>query len=188
MRATSPGQPAHLLLDVLDVLTEMDVPCALVGALAVSYYGIPRSTSDADAAIWLDGTGKSRQDVAAAIRARGFFTELRQGEIDDPILGVILVKDIYQNRADLLLGIRGMDPDTPHRCVSSSLLDSSVRIVGIEDLIAMKVSAGGPQDLKDVRGILRVSGTLIDRQLLRSITGRYGDDAVGILDKLLANP
>ena len=185
MRATGPAQPAHLLLDVADILNELGIPNALVGAFAVSYYGVPRSTDDADSAVWLSGTGKSEQDVMRRLLDVGYRAELKRGDIDDPILGAIVVEDAHENRVDLLLGVRGMDPDAVHRCVWASLLDSSVRIIGAEDLIAMKTFAGGLQDLEDVRGILQVSGTLLNIALLRELVRRYGADAADDLDKLL---
>ncbi len=184
MRVTGPGEPAHLLLDIADLLLEFGISYAVVGAFAVSYHGVPRYTDDADAALWLKGTGKSEKDVAARLVAAGYRAELKRGDIDDPILGSILVKDQYENRVDLLLGIRGMDPEASSRCVSAKLLDSSVRIMGAEDLIAMKVSAGGLQDLEDVRGILQVSGNLLNLELLRNLTSRYGPDAARTLDDL----
>jgi len=60
-----PGEirTSDLLLDVVDVLNELCIPYALAGALAASYYGIPRSTSDADSVVWLNDTGKTEGDL-----------------------------------------------------------------------------------------------------------------------------
>jgi hypothetical protein len=185
MRTTGPAQPAQLLLDVVDLLTDLHVQYAVVGAFAVSFYGVPRATSDADTVVWFSGSGKSEQDLKDYLLAAGYDAQLNRGDIDDPISGAIVVKDRHGNRADLLLGVRGMNPDAASRCVSASLLDSSIRIIGAEDLIAMKVFAGGPQDLEDVRGILQVSGHLLNLQLLRSLTRRYGDDSTNKLVELL---
>ena len=88
-------------------------------------------------------------------------------DIHDPISGVVVLEDPYHNRMDLILGIRGMDPNALRRCVNAALLDSSVRIIAAEDLIAMKIFAGGTQDLEDVRGIFHVSGR--DMNLLRNL-------------------
>jgi hypothetical protein len=175
-----------LLLDIIDILGELGVPCAVVGALAVSYHGIPRSTTDADATIWLSGTGKSAQDVCDKLVNTGYQAKLSRGDVDDPISGVIAVHDVHDNRADLLIGVRGMDPDVRSRCASTALLDSPVSIIGAEDLIAMKVFAGGPQDLEDVRGILQVSGELLNMDLLHELARRYGTDAATSLSSLLA--
>lgn len=186
MKATGPNQPAQLLLDIVDLLHQLGVPCAIVGALAVSYYGIPRSTTDGDATIWLSGTGKSAKDVTAALVNTGYQAKLSLGDLEDPIQGVIVIKDLHENKADLLIGVRGMDPEVVNRCISTTLLDSPVRILGLEDLVAMKVFAGGPQDLEDVRGILQVSESILNVDLLRGLAARYGTEASRTLGHLLA--
>jgi hypothetical protein len=185
MRTTGPAQPAQLLLDVVDLLTDFHVQYAVVGAFAVSYYGVPRATSDADTVIWFSSTGKSEKDLKDHLLAAGYGAQLNRGDVDDPISGAIIVKDRHGNRVDLLLGVRGMDLDAVSRCVSASLMESSIRIIGAEDLIAMKIFAGGPQDLEDVRGIFQVSGHLLNLELLRSLTQRYGDDSANELAELL---
>src|SRR5213083_791637 len=63
MRPTGPGQPAHLLLDVLELVNGFGIPYAVVGAFAVSYYGVPRFTNDADSVIWLRDGGESANDL-----------------------------------------------------------------------------------------------------------------------------
>lgn len=185
MRATGPSQPALLLLDVLDILQGHGIPHAIVGALAVSYYGVPRASIDADAAIWLQGTGRDAGDLKNALAGAGYTVKLRRGDIDDPIAAVIAIEDAYGNAADLLIGIRGMDPDVQTRCVTSVLFDTPVRIMGAEDLVAMKVFAGGPFDLADVRGIFQVSGESLNIDLLRKSARGYGKQALETLTKLL---
>lgn len=78
-----------------------------------------------------------------------------------------------------------MDPEAVRRCVSTSLLDSPIRIMAAEDLIPMKIFAGGFQDLEDVKGILQVSGKLLNLDLLRRLARRYGTDVARTLDDLL---
>ena len=85
MRATGPGQPAHLLLDVVDLLNEFGIPYAVVGAFAVSFYGVPRYTSDADSVIWLKGTGTSEQELMSRLVSAGYRAELQRGDIDDRV-------------------------------------------------------------------------------------------------------
>ena len=142
MRTTGPDQPEQLLLDVSDLLVEFGVSYALVGALAVSYYGVPRATTDADSVIWMRDIDKTADDLRKRLVEGGYHAELRLGDLDDPILQSIRVEDGYRNRVDLLLGIRGMDPDAVHRCVSAGFFGSTVRVIGAEDLIAMKIFAG----------------------------------------------
>jgi hypothetical protein len=185
VRVAGAGQPALLLLDILDILQQLGVPAAIVGALAVSYHGVPRSSVDADAAIWLQGTGKNAVDVQNALAASGYKVRLSCGESDDPIAGVLIIEDDYGNVVDLLIGIRGMDPDAQTRCVSSALLEYPVRIIGAEDLVGMKLFAGGPQDVSDARGILRTSRESLDFDLLHKVAQRYGADVLLKLNSLL---
>jgi hypothetical protein len=185
MRTTGPGQPELILLDVMDVLDQLGIPCALVGAFAVSYYGVPRATTDADCMAWMNDTGKSADDLKSQLLASGYRAELRQGDADDPIRQSIRIEDAYENRVDLLLGVRGMDPNAIHRCVPAHIADAFPRVIGPEDLIGMKLFAGGPQDMIDVRGILQVSRDRLNLDLLHHVTRLYGTDVVQKLDALL---
>jgi hypothetical protein len=54
-----------------------------------------------------------------------------------------------------------------------------------EDLIGMKIFAGGPQDMLDVRNILQVSRELLNLDLLRQVAHRYGPDVLRTLEELL---
>ena len=86
----------------------------------------------------------------------------------------------------MILGIRGMDPQAAERCITTTVLGFSVRIIAVEDLIAMKVFAGGIQDLEDVRGILQVSANHSDLKLLKAVTHRYGIEVARALDAILS--
>jgi hypothetical protein len=55
---------------------------------------------------------------------------------------VIAVKDSYENRLDLRLGIRGLQPQAFARTKSTTIFGATIDIVGCEDLIAMKTFAG----------------------------------------------
>jgi hypothetical protein len=66
-----------------------------------------------------------------------------------------------------------------------TLLDSTVEIISAEDLIGLKLFAGGPQDRIDVRGILQVWRERLNPDLLRQVCRRYGADEAQNLDELL---
>jgi len=185
VRVSGSGQPVHLLLDIVEVLRELRIPYALVGGLAVSFYGTPRSTNDADTIIWLEKSGKTRKDLETSLASHHYITETRIGDVGDPVSGVIAVKDSYENRLDLLLGIRGLQAQAFTRTKSTTIFGATIDIIGCEDLIAMKTFAGGVQDLEDVRGILAVSGELLDFELLRNIADHYGQPVAQKLDAML---
>ena len=185
MRPTGPAQHGELLLDIVGILSELAIPYAVIGALATSFYGIPPSTTDGETMVWMKGTGKTERDLTDRLAEAGYRATFKQGDLDDPILGSIIVEDEHGNRVDLLLGIRGMDPDAAGRCVSARLLDSSISMIAAEDLIPMKISAGGFPDITDVRGILQVSGELLNLELLRQLAARYGAAVTRKLNELL---
>jgi uncharacterized nucleotidyltransferase DUF6036 len=182
MKVTGPGQPVQLLVDIIDVLSALQVPYAVVGALAVSFHGVPRSTNDADAVIWLERPGKTETILTRHLMDSGYQIQFRPGDIDDPVTGV---EDEHQNRVDLLLGIRGLAPDARERSIVAKIQDIPVRFISAEDLVAMKVFAGGLQDLEDVKGILRVSKETLDFGLLKSLVSRYGVETTTRLVQIL---
>jgi hypothetical protein len=174
-----------MLLDVVDVLERKGVPYAVVGGFAASFHGQERATSDSDAAVWLEKTSLRRDDVANALREAGFQVEVRAGGPDDPIAAVIRIHDSFKNRCDLLLGVRGMSVEAPSRSVPARLMGREIRMMGAEDLTAMKISAGGVKDLMDIERILQVSGEKLDIALLEKLTRRYGREEARTLASLL---
>jgi len=185
MRANGPGQSSLLLLDVVDILNKSHISYAVIGALAASFYGTIRASMDADVLIFLKKAEKGTQNLLNELVRAGFLATQRQGDADDPVVGVINIQDNYNNRVDLLLGIRRMPEDIFSRTINSPFLGSQIRIVGLEDFVAMKIFAGGPQDTEDVKNVLEVSAEKINVTLLRKLTLNYGKVELKKLETLM---
>lgn len=183
MRTSRSGESALLLLDVVDVLAREQVDYAVIGAMAASVHGVLRASMDADALLSI--TTQQLGPLQERFRNAGFFTELRRGDLDDPIAAVLALSDEFSNRVDLLVGLRGLEQEAFQRAIDVTFQGGMLRVVCVEDFIAMKVFAGGPQDIADARYALAASKQAIDRDLLRRLTARYGRDAIGALDSLL---
>src|SRR5690348_15742273 len=149
MRARAPGQSVLLLLDVVDVLAAQRVDYAVIGAIAASVHGAIRATTDADALLSV-GLPKLRK-LVKALQVAGFGTDLREGDPQDPIPGLLAATDRHGNRVDLLAGLRGLDSDTFERVIEVPFRGGTLRVIGREDFIATKCFAGGPQDIADAR-------------------------------------
>jgi hypothetical protein len=108
MRASRFGQSPLLLLDVIELLKREGVEYAVVGALAAAVYGSIRASADADALVSV--TINKLSSLSQVFRKKGLMTELRRGDSEDPIPALLIVSDEYQNRVDLLGGLRGLDP------------------------------------------------------------------------------
>lgn len=117
----------------------------------------------------------------------GFATELRRGDPDDPISGMLVLSDSHNNQVELLGGLRGIYPAIFSRTAEVPFLGVGLRFVGREDLIAMKCFAGCPQDLLDAQSAYRCAQGPVDLDLLRAVTRRFGREAADNLEQVLAN-
>jgi hypothetical protein len=183
MRPTGVGQSALLLLDAIALLGREQIPHAVIGAMAASIHGAVRASLDADAVISL-GSAKLA-DLERAFEAAGFQIELRRGGEDDPIPAVLHLSDRFKNRVDLLVGLRGLEPEAFSRAIDVQLQGASMRVVGREDFIAMKAFAGSPQDISDARNAITAARGSLDLALVRRLAKRYGRDASEGLEQLL---
>jgi hypothetical protein len=186
--AKGPGQSALLLLDVIRALDIRRIPYAVVGAFAASFYGVIRASLDTDAVISMDRAGAGIDTLRAAFRQGGLTTTYRKGDLRDPIGAVLNVEDRFGNRVDLLIRVRGMEEGVFTRTVATRFMGRTIHLVCVEDFIAMKLFAGSPQDLRDAAGALKVSGTRVDRSLLKRLTQQYGGSALHRFESLLKGP
>ena len=185
MRASRPGESALLLLDAIEVLDGARVDYAVIGALAASVHGAIRASMDAD--VLLLAGMRVAGDLERSFAAAGYDAELTQGDQADPIPGLLRIRDAFENRVDLLIGLRGMDPAAFARGIVVPFRGAHLNFIGREDFIAMKVFAGGPLDLLDAARALSAGGTSVDLSLVRRLAGGFGKDAERALERLLAD-
>lgn len=183
MRTRRAGQSALLLLDAVEVLTNERIGYAVIGAMAASVHGVVRASLDADALLSI--TTQELGNLQERFKAAGFATELRRGDIDDPIAAMLVLSDAFQNRVDLLVGLRGIETEAFSRAIEVPFQGAPLRVIGIEDFIAMKVFAGGPQDIEDARHALITAKASLNNELLLRLAARYGRSALAELKKIL---
>jgi predicted nucleotidyltransferase len=183
MRASAAGQSALLMADVADLLAEQGVRYAVIGAMAAAVHGVVRASLDADAVVALQV--REAQALRQSLVEEGYEAALRTGDVDDPIPGLLEIKDSHGNRVDLLLGLRGMDPELMSRTRQVRLAETILEIVGREDFIAMKAFAGGPVDLADARAVIDLDRESLDLELLRRLAQRFGRDAARAIEDLI---
>lgn len=183
MRPTGDGQSALLLFDVVEVLDQEKIGYAVIGAMAASVHGVVRASVDAGLVISL-----ARQDFASLeskFKAIGLSASLREGDFEDPIPALLELMDGFDNRVDLLAGIRGLEPAAFGRVIEVTFQGAVLKVLGREDFIATKLFAGGPQDLIDAQNTIEVANGKLDMVLLRRVTQRFGPDALRALEMIL---
>src|SRR4051794_16843739 len=133
MRTSGSGQSALLLVDIADFLVTRNVEYAVIGALAASVHGAVRASMDADVLLSL-GSQEAKQ-LESHFEAAGLLTQLTRGDFEDPIPGLLKVSDSFGNRVDLLLGLRGMEPQAMSRVIEVPFQGSKLKFIGREDFI-----------------------------------------------------
>lgn len=184
MRTRRRGQSALLLLDVVDVLKREAIDYAVIGALAASVHGTVRASRDAD--VLLSAAVLEGSKIERAFKSAGFRASLSRGDPEDDIPGVLRLTDTFDNQVDLLLGLRGLDPKAFSRTVEVPFQGTTLRFIGREDFIAMKVFAGGPVDLTDAENAIAANPKSLDVALVRQLAVRFGRNTSETLERLLS--
>jgi hypothetical protein len=138
---------------VLRALDDRGVPFALIGAAALAVKGIARSTYDIDVLVM------SREVLVAswwdALREAGTEIDLRRGDSDDPLAGVVRVQSTSTRPVDIVVGKHAWQARAIAR---ADRFTGMPPVVSTCDLILLKLYAGGTQDLWDIRELLRLPG------------------------------
>lgn len=183
MRTRGAGESALLLLDVVELLDATNIAYAVIGALAASVHGAVRASMNAD--VILSSGMRAASDLEREFKAAGYETELSRGDFEDPIPAMLRLRDMFDNRVDLLIGLRGMETDAFSRLVDIPFQGKILKFIGREDFVAMKVFAGGPLDLADAARVLAAGGKSLDLDLTRRLAAKFGRDALKSLQHLL---
>lgn len=142
----------------------------VIGGQAVLVFGEPRLTRDID--ITLDADIDRLSEVVAAVERLGlrplvspteFVAETMVLPCEDAVSGV---------RVDLVFSNTAYEREAMGRTRSMPIEGVQVRFASPEDLVILKVIAGRPRDLEDVRGVLAKQPKL-DRELVRRWLRRY---------------
>ena len=173
------------MADVAGILAARGVRYAVIGAMAAAVHGVVRASLDADAVVTLQI--REAHVLRQSLIEEGYEATVRTGDVEDPISGLLEIKDRHGNRVDLLLGLRGMDPELLNRTRQVRLAEAVLEIVGREDFIAMKAFAGGPVDLADARAVIELDRESLDLELLRRLAQRFGRDAATVVQELIGD-
>jgi predicted nucleotidyltransferase len=139
-------------LELLHVFASHKVQYALIGGYAVGIHAEPRFTKDLDLLVLPTRSNATR--TLAALKTFGAPVDnLTVEDLANP--GLLYVFGISPLRVDILNRIKGADVQALiRRAKAIELKGVKVRVVNIEDLIALKKLAGRPQDKADIKKLL----------------------------------
>jgi hypothetical protein len=135
-------------VEMLSALSAEKADFLLVGAHALSVYGIPRSTGDMD--LWVRPTAENAARVWRALEAFGVpLAELTAHDFARP--DTVVQLGVPPNRIDLLTALSGLDFDGAWgRRLSVRVEGLDVAVLSREDFIANKRAVGRRKDLSDI--------------------------------------
>jgi predicted nucleotidyltransferase len=148
---------------------------ALIGGLAVSARSTPRATKDVD---FLVSAEKPffEKEYPPVIRAMRYRCEVIKGDPADPVGEMIRVydRDDDTGLVDIIRVHWNWQLDVIERAESVTVGGVEVPVARAEDLVVLKLKAGGTQDLVDVEELLKlVAGTdTIDKVRLLDLARR----------------
>jgi hypothetical protein len=137
---------------VVAILDRAAVPHALIGAAALAAHGVSRATADED--LLALGESPLTFDFWAPLRDAGVEVEVRRGDPDDPLAGVVRFRAPAERSVDLVLGKFAWQRRIVERARRLSRGGVEIPVVGPADLILLKLFAGGPQDAWDIHLLL----------------------------------
>lgn len=174
MSELSPLNPLKAALrSLVEWLRSQNVEGLVIGGVAASLLGRPRTTRDVDAMIWLedadlDGFFQAARDHGLEPRMKDSLAFARQSR-------VLLMYHVESRiNVDVSLGALPFEREAIDRVRTVALDDVSVPLPRVEDLIVMKAVAHRPRDTGDIEGLLDTHRE-VDRQYIRRLVGEFAD-------------
>ncbi|HJQ99055.1 MAG TPA: hypothetical protein VJ826_12150 [Candidatus Polarisedimenticolaceae bacterium] len=134
-----------LIARVLAALEAHGAKGALIGGSALAVHGVARSTLDMD--VLTTDASVLQAPFAASL---GLGAKIQRGDVDDPLVGVVRIEE-GDEIVDVIVGGLSWMKAIVDRASAHRVPPDDVPTVEAADLILLKLYAGGPQDLLDVR-------------------------------------
>lgn len=156
-----------LLTETLDALSAHGLRCAMIGAAAMAAHGVARATMDID--LLLVGSECLASPAWDALRRSGLDVDVRRGDADDPLAGVVHLQRAGEQPIDVVVGSASWQRRAIDDATSIEFLGVRVPVASAHDLILLKLYAGSPQDRWD---ITRLLAALPNPELPREVESR----------------
>lgn len=133
-------------------LADASSASALIGGVALAVHGITRYTEDAD--LLSVDSSVLEESFWEFLRKQGVSVAVRRGDFDDPLLGVVRLMEEGEKPVDVVVGRSSWHQKILARRRTLRVAGEELPVVDAADLVLLKLEAGGPQDLLDVRLLL----------------------------------
>lgn len=158
-------------LDIQGILAELDrgdVEFLVIGGIAVGFHGFVRATKDVDIVPAPDPSNLDRltrvlNHLDAEVEGAGEFSAEELPNPLDPgalALGGNWVLRTRLGRCDIMqwIGDEALWERLSPAAIEADIDGLAIKIVGFEDLVALKEAAGRPEDVADLRRLRQARG------------------------------
>ena len=151
------------LLEVTGALDRLRIPYMLIGGLAVSLWGEPRSTLDVDVTTWVES-----KDFEHTISEIGKHLKVLPKEPISFVQStrVLPCMSSQQAKIDIIFAALEEERRIIQRARPIQAAGSTIKVASVEDLLFMKLASERPKDMQDSRALLRRFRKTIDRSYL----------------------
>ncbi len=165
MKRDDPPPLVTAVAEITSCLAEQNIPYAIIGGLAVQYWGEPRATRDIDITVLVP---TASLDAFLQQLISRFSPRVENAIAFARCSRMLLLQTESGIPIDISLGIPGYEEEVMKRAINVEWpTGDTVRIISCEDLIIHKCVAGRPRDLEDVSGILQRQGKKVDIEYIR---------------------
>ena len=128
----------------------------------MAVHGVSRATQDID----LLTTSREclRDEFWKPLRDAGMEIDVREGEHDDPLAGVVRIHSATQGTSiDIIIGRSSWQTSITARAQTRDVDGVALPVAEPSDLVLLKLYAGGMQDRWDIAQLLATSTSLANR-------------------------
>jgi len=150
-----PRESVDAILAFADLARREHLRWYLFGAQAVAAYGVPRTTGDVD--ITLDLGDRGLETLVAPLRRAGFLPTIT----DESFAAETRIYPVTHRATnwnfDLVLAGPGLEQRFLDEVRMFPVGRREIPVIAPEYLVTLKILAGRPKDLEDVRGMIRIA-------------------------------
>lgn len=167
-----------LLAYVTNGLRRERIDFALIGAAAMAAHGVSRSTVDIDVLV-IDPRA-----LSLAWHDEQVSVDVRRGDADDPLAGVIRFVQPGERDVDVVVGRFQWQRDIIGRAQTIDLGGIQLPVVDLAGIILLKLYAGGAQDAWDVAQLLVSTDRRQATDSVDALIHELPEDAQGLWRRL----
>lgn len=181
---------AAALAEIVAFLKKQGWQYCLIGGLAASYWGQPRSTKDVDIVL-LTGIGDEERFIKPLTTA--FAARVAGADQFALTNRVILLQTKKGVGIDVSLGALPFEEEMLRRATVREVLPGvRVRIATPEDIVVMKSIANRPRDVDDIERIIAAQGKKLDADYIRHWLSDFSEflseiDLLDFFDRTVAS-